>query len=213
MSADPIRVLIVDDHAVVRKGVRLILADTSDIDVRGEAATAQQAIDLARQQEFDVALIDIALPDRNGLELLRSLRAEHPRLAVLMLSTYSEDIYALRAVRLGAAGYLTKESSEKTMTEAIRTAASGHRYLSPTLAERMAGMLTGALAPAHENLSNRELQVMRLIASGESLASIAHRLHLSPNTVTTYRTRILEKMQMRCNADLTRYAMENGLLR
>lgn len=212
MMEHPIRVLIVDDHAIVRKGVRLMLADAADISVEGDAENTQQALNLVKEREFDVALIDIALPDRNGLELLRVLRQEKPRLAVLMLSTYSEEVYALRAIRLGASGYLTKDSPEETLIAAIRKAASGGRYLTPLLLEKLAVMLGTANAASHESLSNRELQVLRLIASGESLVNIAERLHLSPNTVTTYRTRVLEKMQMRSNADLTRYAIENGLL-
>jgi DNA-binding NarL/FixJ family response regulator len=212
MSPSPVRVLIVDDHAVVRRGMHLILADAQDIVVEGEAENAQQALEMARSGEFDVALVDIALPDRNGLELLRLLRMEHPQLAVLMLSTYSEDIYALRAFRLGAVGYLTKDSPENVIIGAVRKAAAGGRYLSPLVAEKLTGVLSGHVVATHENLSNRELQVLRLIAIGESLTSIASHLHLSPNTVTTYRARILDKMQMKSNADLTRYAMENGLL-
>lgn len=212
MMAHPIRVLIVDDHAIVRKGVRLMLSDAEDISVEGDAENTRQALSLTKEHEFDVALVDIALPDRNGLELLRVLREEKPQLAVLILSTYSEEVYALRAIRLGAAGYLTKDSPEETLIAAIRKAASGGRYLTPSLVEKLAGMLGAPGVALHEDLSNRELQVMCLIASGESLVDIADRLHLSPNTVTTYRTRILEKMQMKSNADLTRYAIANGLL-
>lgn len=212
MNPRRINILIVDDHEIVRKGLRLMLADANDLEVAGDADSAGQALNLAARRHFDVALVDIALPDRNGLELLRLLRTQQPDIAVLILSTYSEDIYALRAVRLGAAGYLTKDTPEKLLIAAIRKAAAGGRYISPSLLERLTGMVGDNLSPTHESLSNRELQVLRLIASGESLVSIAGQLHLSPNTVTTYRTRILEKMQLKSNADLTRYAIENGLL-
>lgn len=214
MNAGTLDILIVDDHAIVRKGVRLMLADAPGVRVAGEADSTQQALALADERHFDVALVDIALPDRNGLELLRLLRLKYPRIAVLMLSTYSEDIYAMRAIRLGAAGYLTKDVPEETLVAAIRKAAAGGRYLSPLLVDRLVGKLgdVSSPSPAHESLSNRELQVLRLIASGASLVSIAGQLHLSPNTVTTYRTRILDKMQLKSNADLTRYAIESGLL-
>lgn len=214
MNAGMLEILIVDDHAIVRKGVRLMLADAPGMTVAGEADSTRQALALANERHFDVALVDIALPDRNGLELLQLLRLRHPKIAVLMLSTYSEDIYAMRAIRLGAAGYLTKDVPEETLVAAIRKAAAGGRYLSPLLVDKLVGNLGNvpSPSPAHETLSNRELQVLRLIASGDSLVSIAEQLHLSPNTVTTYRTRILEKMQLKSNADLTRYAIESGLL-
>jgi len=207
-----IRVLLVDDHTVVRNGVRLMLSSESDIVVEGEAANAQDGLKLAGEKDFDVALVDIAMPGKNGLELLRLLRTEKPKLAVLILSTYSEEVYAVRALKLGAAGYLTKDSPAATLIAAVRKAASGGKYLTPALAEKIAGMIGGSGMASHEALSNRELEVFKLIAAGESLVRIAETLHLSPNTVTTYRTRILEKMGMASNAELTRYAIENGLL-
>jgi DNA-binding NarL/FixJ family response regulator len=144
--------------------------------------------------------------------LLKSLRVEKPKLAVLILSTYSEEIYAVRALKLGAAGYLTKDTSSADLIAAVRKAASGGKYVGPALMEKLASMIGGATVSTHEALSNRELEVMKLIAAGESLVKIAETLHLSPNTVTTYRTRILEKMGMSSNAELTRYALENGLI-
>jgi len=207
-----IRVLLVDDHTVVRNGVCLMLSSESDIVVEGEAANAQDGLKLAGEKDFDVALVDIAMPGKNGLELLRLLRTEKPKLAVLILSTYSEEVYAVRALKLGAAGYLTKDSPAATLIAAVRKAASGGKYLTPALAEKIAGMIGGSGMASHEALSNRELEVLKLIAAGESLVRIAETLHLSPNTVTTYRTRILEKMGMASNAELTRYAIENGLL-
>lgn len=214
MPDKTIRVLLVDDHAIVRNGVRLMLGEVSDIRVQGEAETAQQALQLVRDQEFDVALVDIAMPDKNGLDLLKLLRAEKPKLAVLILSTYSEEIYAMRALKLGAAGYLTKDSPAEALIAAVHKAAAGRKHVSIALMEKLAGMVGGSTSPAspHEALSNRELEVFKRIAAGESLVKIAETLHLSPRTVTTYRTRILEKMDLNSNAEITRYAMENGLL-
>lgn len=212
MPNNRIRILLVDDHVIVRNGVRLMLSSESDIVVEGEAANAQDALRLVREQTFNVALVDIAMPGKNGLELLRLMRAEQPRLAVLILSTYSEEVYAVRALKLGAAGYLTKDSPAAALVAAVRKAASGGKYLSPALSEKIAYMIGGSGMSSHEALSNRELEVLKMIAAGESLVKIAEILHLSPNTVTTYRTRILEKMGMTSNAELTRYAIENGLL-
>lgn len=213
MPNDNITILLVDDHAVVRNGVRLMLSSESDIVVEGEAANAQDALSLVRERDFNVALVDIAMPGKNGLDLLRQLRTEKPKLAVLLLSTYSEEVYAVRALKLGAAGYLTKDSPSATLIAAVRKAASGGKYLTPVLSEKLAGLIgsSGGM-DTHDALSNRELEVLKMIAAGESLVNIGNALHLSPNTVTTYRARILEKMGMNNNAELTRYAIENGLL-
>jgi DNA-binding NarL/FixJ family response regulator len=212
VEAEPIKVLLVDDHTVARSGVRLMLSSASEIRVVGEAGSASAALQLVREQKFDVALVDIALPGKNGLDLLKSLRVAQPRLAVLILSTYSEEIYALRALKLGAAGYLTKDSPTTTLITAVRKAATGSKYVSPFLAEKFASMIGGKSTASHEALSNRELEVLKLLARGESLIAIGDILHLSPKTVTTYRARILEKMGLSSNAELTRYAVENGLL-
>ncbi|ARP90594.1 DNA-binding response regulator [Bordetella genomosp. 9] len=212
MAGETIDVLLVDDHTVVRNGLRLMLSSATDIRVAAEAEDAQQAMERVRAQRFDVALIDIAMPGRNGLELLQWLRAETPQLAVLVLSTYAEDIYAVRALKLGAAGYLTKDSPTAVLIAAVRKAAAGGKYVSPALMERFATMMSGAPAATHESLSNRELEVLKRIAKGESLTAIADALHLSPKTVTTYRARIMEKMGLHSNAELARYAAENGLL-
>ncbi len=208
----PIRVLLVDDHAIARNGVRLMLSSATNIQVTGEAANAQEAMHMVRSQEFDVAIIDITMPGKNGLELLKSLREEVPRMAVLVLSTYSEEIYAVRALKSGAAGYLTKDSPTAVLVEAVNKAAAGGKYVSAALLEKLADVVGGAGVANHDSLSNRELEVMKLIAAGESLVKIAETLHLSPNTVTTYRTRILEKMGYSSNAELTRYALESGLI-
>jgi len=212
MTDKAIKVLLVDDHVIVRNGVRLMLGEAEDIAVMGEADNAQRALQLAREQAFDVALVDIALPDKNGLDLLKLLRAEKPKMAVLILSTYSEEIYAMRALKQGAAGYLTKDTPADALIAAVRRVAAGGKHVSPVLMEKLASIVGGGSTGTHEALSNRELEVLKRIAAGESLVKIAEVLHLSPHTVTTYRTRIMEKMGLTTNAELTRYAVENGLL-
>ncbi len=210
--ADKITVLLVDDHAIARNGVRLMLGTAADISVEGEAGNAVEAMQRVGERSFDVALVDIKMPGKNGLDLLKSLRSECPRMAVLMLSTYSEEIYAVRALKSGASGYLTKDAPTATLIEAVRKAASGGKHVSPALLEKLATLIGGGPSGDHEELSNRELEVFKLIAQGESLVRIGEKLHLSPNTVTTYRSRILEKMGMSSNAELTRYALEHGLI-
>lgn len=213
MPPDPVTVLLVDDHAIARNGVRLMLGTAGDIEVTGEAADAQMALELVRRQAFDVALLDITLPGMNGLDLLHQLRGLRPDMAVLMLSTYAEEIYAVRALKQGAAGYLTKDVPTAVLVDAVRRAAGGHKYASPSLVDKLAAVVSGeAGASGHDALSNRELEVFKLIARGEALVQIGERLHLSPNTVTTYRSRILDKMGMSSNAELTRYAIEHGLI-
>lgn len=212
MEAKPIRVLIVDDHAVVRNGMRLMLSAVGDIEVAGEATSVREAIGVAERQAFDVALIDIGLPDGNGLDLLKRLRAQRPEMAVLILSMYAEDLYAIRAFKLGAAGYLTKNCATETLVAAIRKAADGGKFLSPAVMERFASMLEGERALTHEALSDRELDVLKQLALGHSLVEIGRTLHLSPTTVSSYRTRVLEKMGMKTNAELIRYVVESGLL-
>lgn len=212
MQNKPIKVLLVDDHAVVRNGVRLILSAAQDIEVTGEAENAEAAMRLVRQQAFDVALLDIALPGVSGLDLLRRLRAAQPALAVLMLSMYAEEAYAVRALKLGAAGYLTKSHSGDAMIAAVRKVAAGGKYISTAVADKLADNLGGGQMAPHEALSDRELEVLNLLVSGQSLVKIGDVLHLSPKTVSTHRTHILEKMGMSSNAELVRYMLENGLL-
>jgi DNA-binding NarL/FixJ family response regulator len=213
MHDSRVRVLLVDDHTVVRDGVRLMLGTASDIVVTGEAETAHEAMRMIREQEFDVALVDIALPGKNGLELLKQLRAEQPKLAVLILSMYSEEVYALRAIKYGAVGYLTKNSSAATVVGAVRKAAAGGRHVSQELAEKLVSILGGGgNVPLHDVLSNRELEVLKLLASGASLLKIADTMHISTSTVTTYRARVMQKMGLRSNVELARYALESGLL-
>ena len=212
MIDNKIKVLLVDDHSIVRNGVRRMLETVDDIEVTGEAETAQDAMRLVREKDFDVALIDIGLPDKSGLQLLKLVRTEKPKLAVLMLSMHSVEAYALRAIKQGAAGYLTKDISAVTLVAAVRNAAAGGKHISPELAEKLVNVIGRGDTAPHEALSDRELEVLKLLASGERLVRIAEILHLSPSTVTTYRTRILEKTGMDSNAKLARYALENGLL-
>ncbi|WP_292931844.1 response regulator transcription factor [Noviherbaspirillum sp.] len=207
-----IRVMLVDDHLIVRSGVRLMLGTADDITVACEAETVRDALLQAEKEEIDVAIIDIALPDRSGLELLKLLKARKPKLAVLVLSMYAEDIYAVRALRAGASGYLTKNSPAPIIVAAVHKAAAGGKYITPTLVEKFADLLVGEEQPAHERLSDRELEVLKHIAVGSSLVRIAEMLNLSPHTVTTYRARILEKMGLSSNVEIARYAFENDLL-
>jgi len=212
MPHDKITVLLVDDHTVVRDGVRLMLGTARDIVVTGEADNALDALRMVREKTFDVALVDIALPDKNGLELLKQFRVEQPKLAVLILSMYSEEVYALRAIKYGAVGYLTKNCSATTVVAAVRKAAAGGRHVSPALAEKLANMLSGSNTALHEELSNREIEVLRFLAAGVSLLQIGESMHISTSTVATYRARILQKMSMKSNVELARYALESGLL-
>jgi DNA-binding NarL/FixJ family response regulator len=207
-----IRVLLVDDHAIARNGVRLMLGTAEGICVAGEAGDAPQALKLLAAESFDVALVDITMPGKNGLDLLKAMRNDWPRMAVLMLSTYSEEIYAVRALKLGAAGYLTKDVPTAVLVGAVRKAAAGGKHVSAAVVDKLASLIGGSGAGEHELLSNRELEVFKLIAAGESLVRIGELLHLAPNTVTTYRSRILEKMAMSSNAELTRYALEHGII-
>lgn len=207
-----IRVLIADDHPVVRKGLSLILRDADGIEVAGEADNAQQVIQFLERQAVDVLVLDIGMPGRSGLELLQDLRKSHPALPVLILSQYPEEQIAVRAIRLGAAGYLNKESAPEQLVDAVRRVHQGRKFLTPSLAELLALSIEGGGRKAHEALSEREFQVLLLIASGKTVSDIAVELALSVKTVSTYRARILEKMGLKNNAELTRYAILNGLV-
>jgi two-component system invasion response regulator UvrY len=208
-----IRILIADDHPVVRKGIKQILAETSDIIVADEATTGREVLDKAPIDHFDVILLDIALPDISGLDVLKQLKTSQPEQNVLILSIYPEEQYAARLLSLGAAGYLTKSSAPDELLTAIRKVAGGRKYVSSNLAEKMAcDLQIGAKKQPHEVLSNREYQVMLMIASAKTIKEIASDLSLSVKTVSTYRSRILEKMGMKSNAQITRYALENGLI-
>jgi DNA-binding NarL/FixJ family response regulator len=213
MGADTIKILLVDDHVVVRNGIRLMLGTAGDIDVAGEAETAHDALQFVQDHEVDVVLVDINLPDTSGLDLIKRLRAQKPKIAAVVLTAYPEEAYALRAFKYGAAGYLNKNSSTDVIIAAVRKTAAGGKYLTPETMERFAGMISGDKVGSHEVLSDRELEVLKRLAEGESLVRIGEQLHLSPSTVTTYRARVLEKMGLKSNAELTRYAIEHGLLR
>lgn len=213
MLARRIEIIIVDDHAVVREGLKRILSTFDDIAICGEAANAPDALVELRRRSFDLLLLDVSLPGRTGLELLKMIKAELPTLPVLILSAYTEDQYAVRALRDGADGYLNKESAPDLLVTAIRKVASGGKYVSPAMAERLALEISvPSDKPVHEALSEREFVVLRLIASGKSLNQIAEALSISPKTVSTYRARIIEKTGLRTNAELIRYALEQRLL-
>ncbi|MBI5910513.1 MAG: response regulator transcription factor [Betaproteobacteria bacterium] len=208
-----IRVLIADDHAILRRGLAQIISEAGDMHVCAEAETGAQTIKLARQHPLDVVLLDITMPDRNGLDTLKQLKKEKPKLAVLMLSMHPEETYALRAIKAGASGYLNKQSAPALLVTAIRRVAGGRRYISPAVAEALAGTIAnGSDHPAHATLSDREYETMRLIASGKTLTGIATEMHLSVKTVSVYRARLLEKMQLKNNSELTHYALKNHLV-
>jgi two-component system invasion response regulator UvrY len=208
-----IRILIADDHTIVREGLKQILAETPDMVVAAEASNGQQVLNNVWKADFDVVLLDISMPGRNGLDILKQLKTERPKLPVLVLSMYSEEQYAVRALRAGASGYLTKESAPDELIEAIRRVSLGRKYIGASLAEKIAFVLeTGEERPAHENLSDREYEVMRMIASGKTITEIAEELSLSVKTISTYRTRILTKMRLKNSAALTHYAVQHGLV-
>jgi len=207
-----IRVLIADDHPIVRQGLRQILSETPDIVLAGEAVNGQEALDQVRVGGWDILVLDITMPDRNGFDILKELKHEQPNLPVLVLSIHSEEQLAVRVLRAGASGYLTKENAPAELVKAIRKVVSGGKYISPDLAETLAfGLDVAADRPRHELLSDREFQVLQLIANGKTLSEMAEALMLSPKTVSTYRARLLEKMNLKTNAELVRYAIENDL--
>jgi two-component system, NarL family, invasion response regulator UvrY len=208
-----LRILIVDDHPIVRRGLRELLLDTPDVADVGEAASPQEVLDRTRSRPWDVVILDLGLPGRGGLDVLQDLKREHPALPVLVLSMQPEDQYAVRAFRSGAAGYLTKEAAPERLLEAIHKVTAGGRYVTPAVAEQLAADLTlGAPQAPHHGLSNREFEVLRLIASGKTVGDIAAQLSLSVKTISSYRTRILDKMRMSNNAELMQYALRNGLV-
>jgi DNA-binding NarL/FixJ family response regulator len=207
------KILIIDDHEIVRDGLKNILHEQPDNKTFGEASTPGEALRLATEQHWDVAVLDLSLGARSGLEVLKELKQLRPRLPVLILSMHSESQYARRAFKAGAAGYITKDSPRAELLKAIKKVAEGGRYISPALAEELVIDLgRGSDRPPHEILSDREFEVMRLIASGKTVREIAVILSLSDNTISTYRTRLLGKMGMKTNAELTHYAIQNKLV-
>ncbi len=207
-----IRVLIVDDHAIVRQGLRRILEEADGMNVEGEAANGIEALKMMRAAEWDIVLLDISMPEKNGIDTLKQIMERNKEAQVLVLSMYPEDQYAVRMMKAGASGYLTKETAPEQLVKAIRTVVAGKKYISPTLAELLlleCGADSGK--PPHEILSDREYQVLRLIGSGKKVSEIAAMLSLSVKTISTYRAHILDKMNLKNNAELIYYVMNNGL--
>jgi DNA-binding NarL/FixJ family response regulator len=206
-----VQILVADDHAVVRRGIRDILTAEADMTVTGEAADGHELSAIARREPWDVIILDLNMPGGSGLDILQNLKEWYPDRPVLVLSMHPEEQFAVRVLRAGAAGYLTKGSAAEELVVAVRKVASGGRYVSAALGERLASRLGTGSQPLHEQLSNREFAVLRRIASGQSVSEIAADLSLSVKTVSTYRARILQKMGMRHNGELTRYALEHHL--
>jgi two-component system invasion response regulator UvrY len=208
-----IKILIADDHAIVRQGLKQILAETPDMVVADEASNGQEVLNKVWEKEYDVVVLDISMPGRSGLDVLKQLKSQRPKLPVLVLSMYPEEQYAVRMLRAGASGYLTKQSVPDELIMAIRKVSLGRRYVSSSLAEKLASNLEiEAEKLPHETLSDREYQVMCMIASGKTVKEVADGLFLSVKTISTYRSRILEKMKMKSNAELTHYAIKNKLV-
>jgi two-component system invasion response regulator UvrY len=207
------KILLTDDHAVVRQGLKLILADHFKKAVFGQARNATEALARIAKENWDVLVLDITMPGRSGLEILQDVKRLRPKLPVLVLSMHPEDQFAVRMLKAGAAGYLTKESADVELVGAIRKVVDGGRYISPPLAERMAWYLSIDVQNApHERLSDREFLVLRMIASGKTVSQIGRELSLSVKTISTYRARLLEKMDMKNSAELTHYAVQNKLV-
>ena len=207
------KILIVDDHPIVRDGLKQILGDTDDLVVSGEAGNADEALALVRDSDFDLVVLDITLPGRTGIDLLRDLRRERPALPVLMLSIHPEDELGIRAVKAGASGFLSKECASDDLVRAIQLIVSGNKYISRALADRLIEEIQrDTNRPPHEQLSDREYEVMSLIATGSSMKEVAAALSLSKSTVSTYRARILDKLNVKSNSEITRYAIHHGLV-
>lgn len=208
-----IRILIADDHAIVRHGLRQILGENGDFEVAAEADNGARAMQTLRQTTVDLVLLDVSMPDRNGIDTLKLIKKEFPRLPVLMLSMHPEEHYAVRALKAGASGYMNKQSAPDQLVHALRQVASGKKYVSASLAEQLANAISedSDRAP-HERLSDREYQTLCLIASGKTLTGIAEELNLSVKTVSVYRARLLEKMGLKNNSELTHYSLKHGLV-
>ena len=208
-----LRILIADDHPLVRAGFRRFLEEDSTITEIGEAASGRETLDRMRETEWDLVVLDISMPDRSGIDILQHLRASHPKTRVLMLSGFPERQYAINVLRAGASGFLSKEAAPDELLKAVRTVMAGRRYVSASLAQLLASDLGGdSDQPLHASLSTREFQILCKLAAGHSVSAIGKELCLSVKTVSTYRTRILGKMKLTTNADLTSYALKNGLI-
>jgi two-component system, NarL family, invasion response regulator UvrY len=209
-----INVAIVDDHAIVRTGLRQFLSEQEDIRVVAEGSRGRDVIDIVRQGDVHVLILDVAMPDQNGVDALAAVRSRAPQLPVLILSGFPEEHYATVLLRQGAAGYLNKDCDPEELVRAIRAVALGHKYITPTVAEQLARSLGDNLdRPPHEKLSEREFQVFLRLAQGETISQIAESLSLSVKTVSTFRSRVMDKLGLQSNSDLTYYAMKNGLIR
>ena len=207
-----IKILIVDDHAIVRQGLKQIVSETPDILVTDEAASGQEALEKVWKNDYDIVVLDITMPGRGGLAALKQKKTMKPKLPILILSMHPEDQYALRVLKAGASGYLTKESVPEELIAALRKVSQGRRYITPALAEKLAFRLEKDSEKApHERLSDREFQIMSLIAAGKTVKEIANELVLSPKTISTYRARILRKMDLKNNAELMHYVLKSGL--
>jgi len=207
-----IKVIIVDDHPVIRRGLKQIIGDEPDMEVVGEAENAGECFSLVRKTDCSLIVLDINLPDRSGFDVLIQLKSEKPDLPILILSVHPEDKFASRLVKAGASGYLMKESAPAELVKAIRKVNSGGKYVSASLAEKLISQDVASEKPSHESLSNREFQILCMIAQGKSLKSIADELCVSEKTISSYRSRIMEKMKMSTNSDLTLYASEHHLV-
>ena len=207
------KILIADDHKILRDGLKRILSDSTGFVVAGEAGTSREVLKKMKADEYDILLLDISMPGISGMDIIKEVKEGNPACAILVLSTFPEEQYALRALRNGASGYLTKESATDKLIEAIKKVAEGKKYLSPSLTERLALDMAGDRTTSpHERLSAREYQVMCMIASGKSVSGIAETLSLSVKTISSNRARILQKMNMKHNAEITHYAIKNGLV-
>ncbi len=208
-----ISILVVDDHALIRKGLKMLLEDTPDIRITGEADTGMQAISMVRAHRFDLVLLDLSLPDKPGIDVLRQLKAEHPDIKVIVLSMHPEDQYGMRTLKAGALGYLNKQSAPEMLVGAVRQVVGGKRYISEAMAEQLLNNMVGTSQELlHQSLSNREYQTLCLMASGKSLSEIADGMSLSPKTVSVYRGRMLEKMGFKNNAEAIHYAISHHLV-
>jgi DNA-binding NarL/FixJ family response regulator len=207
-----IRVVIADDHAIVREGLKRIVAEVPDLQVVGEAADGNQALERVRELDFDILLMDLSMPGRSGMELIKLVKAEKPRLRVLVLSMHQEGQYATRAIKAGASGYLTKESAPALLEQAIRKIAAGGAYISAEVAQQLAlGAMPGGDKAPHESLTDREFQVLRLLVAGESVTDIAASLHLSVKTISTHKANLMQQLGLPNQSELVRYAMKHGL--
>lgn len=208
-----IKVLLADDHALLRGSLKQLLEDTGYVEVVAQAGEYSEIMHGINNHEVDVAILDISMPGKNGVDVVKILKEKRPNIKILMLSMHPEDQYAVRALKAGASGYLTKNTAPEKLVDAIQVIASGRKYITAELAESLASHLTEETdKPLHSSLSDREFETIRMIASGKKLSEIASEMALSPKTVSVYRARILEKMKMRTNGELTRYALENGLI-